>query len=140
MIKKFQNNKGTMVNFGQGTVRIKSHILQSRFGAQIELATCEKTELGKIPSKVNLDNKVVLDFSSLESLDLLIEKLTGVRELLSEVENVELPEELRKLAVEFAKEETNMQRPHKSQAPIIKGFEGCYKIMKEKGLIKKDVV
>jgi len=140
MIKKFQNNKGTMVNFGKGTVRIKTHILQSRFGAQVEFVTCEKTELGKVPSKVDLLNKVVLDFSTLESLDLLIEKLTEARDLLSEVKDEELPEELRKLAIEFAKEETNMERPHKSQAPIIKGFEGCYKIMKEKGLIKKESI
>lgn len=50
----------------------------------------------------------------------------------------ELPKEVRKKAIEFAKEKTGIQRPHKSQTIIIESFEECYKILQELGLIKGD--
>lgn len=137
MIRKLLNYNGTMVHFGKGTVRIKNNILQNRYGAQVELATCEQTQIGKNPKKTDQNNRVILDFTNVESLNVFIEKLTDLREDLVNRVDSELPKDLRKLAIEYVKEKTGMSRPHKSQAPLIQAFEDCYKILVQKNLIRK---
>lgn len=83
MVKSIRGKRGLFVRFGEGTIRINRHVLQSRFGGQIELAECMRSEIGVDVSKDRiLENvpKVVLDFSSVKSLDVLIEKLKELRE------------------------------------------------------------
>lgn len=86
MIKKFKTpagSVGTMAFFGSGTVRIHGYVLKSRYGAQLELTECSKTEVGfpvtedKIVEKTN---KIVLDFASVKALDEVIRQLRDVRE------------------------------------------------------------
>lgn len=81
MIQLLKNGKGAVARFGNGTVKVKAYTLQTRFGGQVELTTCSKTPIGEEPSSSKgTPNKVVLDFSNLESLDVVIEKLQDLRE------------------------------------------------------------
>lgn len=88
MIQKLRNNKGAVARFGQGTVKIKPYTLKTRFGAQVELTSCSRAEIGaEAAETIPHSNKIVLDFSNVESLDVLIEKLTDLRsDLVNEVE------------------------------------------------------
>lgn len=81
MLRPLKN--GTFVKFGNGTVRIRPYSLKSRFGGQIELTECIPLNIGADASELDVINdtvKVVLDFQSIESLDVLILKLEGLRE------------------------------------------------------------
>lgn len=81
MIQNLRNGKGAVARFGNGTVKIKPYTLKTRFGGQVELTTCRKTDVGgEAKESVPQSNKVVLDFSSVESLDVLIQKLQDLRE------------------------------------------------------------
>lgn len=81
MIQKLKNGKGAVARFGNGTVRVNPYTLKSRYGCQVELTTCPKAVVGdNAKETIHNSNKIVLDFSSIESLDVLIEKLNNLRE------------------------------------------------------------
>lgn len=83
MIQRIKDRKGVVARFGTGTVKIYPYVLKSRFGGQVELTECTPTEIGKQPEDGSLvpdKPKIVLDFGSLQSLDVLIEKLQDLRE------------------------------------------------------------
>ncbi len=83
MIQKIRTGLGMVARFGSGTVRIHCYTLKTRFGAQVELVTCDKQEVGSgIDHDLPLPkgNKIVLDFSNIESLDVLIGQLQGLKE------------------------------------------------------------
>lgn len=82
-IQKLKNGRGAVARFGEGTVRIKPYTLQTRFGGQIELTQCRKKKTGEPVTQEDVvpnSNKIVLDFASIESVDVLIEKLQALRE------------------------------------------------------------
>lgn len=81
MVTILRKGSGAVARFGQGTVKIKPYTLKTRFGGQVELTTCKKTATGADPGEsVRNSNKIVLDFSTLESLDAVIKKLQDLRE------------------------------------------------------------
>lgn len=83
MIEKFKKGNGTMVQFGHGTVSVKPYALKTRYGGQIEMMNCSPSKIGSDPRSLNQgSHKVVLDFSNVESLDVVIEKLQTLRELM----------------------------------------------------------
>lgn len=79
MISSFKTVQGLRIKFGDGTLRLRPHVLQSRFGTQLEIMNCQKTTIGEIPTKVTDSNKVVLEFSNVASLDVLIAHLQHLR-------------------------------------------------------------
>lgn len=81
MIQKLKNGSGAVARFGNGTVRIKPYTLKTRHGGQVELTTCHKTKVGDEAFQTDrYSNKIVLDFASVESLDVLIAKLKDLRD------------------------------------------------------------
>ena len=83
MIQKMKNGLGAVARFGTRTVRIHAYTLKTRFGGQIELTQCRKMKEGESPSTEDIvpsTNKIVLDFQSIESLDILIDRLNDLRE------------------------------------------------------------
>lgn len=83
MIQRIKDGKGVVARFGMGTVKIHPYTLKSRFGGQVELTQCVPTKIGDPPVEGSLvpdKAKIVLDFASLKSLDVLIEKLKDLRE------------------------------------------------------------
>lgn len=83
MIQRLKSGKGAVARFGRGTVLIKPYVLKTRFGGQIELTEIKKvkdltkaTDKDKIPGT----NKIVLDFSNLESVNSLIHQLENLRD------------------------------------------------------------
>lgn len=85
MVKYFKNTAGISAKFGKGTVRIQPYILKLRYGGQLQLSCCDKTKLGEEPpvSKKKTP-KIILDFSTIESLDVMIEKLQDLREMMTD--------------------------------------------------------
>lgn len=53
-------------------------------------------------------------------------------------EGMILPVELHKRAIEFAREKTGLQRPHRSQTVHIEAFRECFKAMIELGMVTKE--
>lgn len=89
MVQKLKNGKGAVARFGKGSVRVKAYTLKTRFGGQVELTTCKKTQIGeKALESIPHSNKIVLDFSSIESLDVMIETLQDLREDLANAAEV----------------------------------------------------
>lgn len=84
MIRHFYNKlAGTMVRFGDGTVRIRQYLVKSRPVGQVELTSCRPTPLGEQPPHGYCGGpKVVLEFSNKESVDVLIDRLKDLKELL----------------------------------------------------------
>lgn len=83
MIQKLKNGRGAVARFGNRTVRIKPYTLRTRFGGQVELTQCRKMGPNEAPSEQDVtanSNKIVLDFESIESLDILIQRLQDLRE------------------------------------------------------------
>lgn len=81
MVQKLKNGRGAVARFGGGTVRINPYTLKTRMGGQVELTQCYKAAVGSSDAKtIPQSNKIVLDFDSVESLDVLIEKLQDLRE------------------------------------------------------------
>lgn len=82
-IQKLKNGKGAVARFGNGTVRIRPYVLQTREGGQIELTQCRKKQTGEAVTKEDVipqTNKIVLDFKSVESVDILMQKLQALRD------------------------------------------------------------
>lgn len=82
MIQKLRNGKGSVARFGTGTVRINAYTLKTRYGGQIELTQVKAQPVGSETDSSNVvsgSNKIVLDFASLQSLDILLEKLQDLR-------------------------------------------------------------
>lgn len=80
-----------MAFFGNGTVRINPYTLKTRYGGQVELTECSPKTIGGAATKDDVvpeTNKIVLNFSSLDSLDVLIEKLQNLREDLANETNL----------------------------------------------------
>lgn len=74
---------GAIAKFGNGTVNVKAYPLQSRIGAQLELSRCVATNIGEKSEKIfTREPNIVLDFTSLESLQIVIDKLEDIREML----------------------------------------------------------
>lgn len=83
MIQKLKNGRGAIARFGNRTVRIKPYTLRTRSGGQVELTQCRKMAADEVPTNEDVvanSNKIVLDFASLESLDVLIQRLQDLRE------------------------------------------------------------
>jgi prolyl-tRNA editing enzyme YbaK/EbsC (Cys-tRNA(Pro) deacylase) len=86
MVRAFKNKAGVIAKLGNGTVRVQAKTLQSRFAGQIELTECTKTKIGDVPPEGNKSrSRIVLDFESLESIDVVIDKLIQLREELVEL-------------------------------------------------------
>jgi hypothetical protein len=82
MIRKIQSG-GAMAFFGNGTVRVRPYTLKTRYGGQVELTECRPRAIGGAVDKEDVvynSNKIVLNFESVDSLDVLIEKLQDLRE------------------------------------------------------------
>lgn len=139
MVEKFKNGNGVFVRFGRGTVRIKPGVTIDGVGV-IGLATCEKTKIGEEPSSSEVSGPMsILRFTNEESIDVLIQKLEALKELMVERrESDPLPNGLRKDAIAFAQEVTGLDRPHRSQRPLVDAFEKCFEIMVEKGMVKEE--
>lgn len=79
-IKATRGLRGVIARFGKGTVKVKQYLLKGRFGGQVELTTCPPTEIGEDPNNGKSTGlKVVLDFSNVQSLDVVIERLQDLR-------------------------------------------------------------
>lgn len=89
MVTRFKSVTGTRVKFGNGTVRVRPHVLQSRPGVQLELSSCKPTAIGETPDPVSrqMSEKVVLEFTSIQSIDVVMEKLQHLRECLEDQES-----------------------------------------------------
>lgn len=89
MIQRLKNGKGAVARFGSGTVKIISYPLKTRPGGQIELTTCKKSPIGYNEGLETVEgsNKIVLNFPSVKSLDILIQKLEDLRETLVDGDN-----------------------------------------------------
>lgn len=90
MIRKTLDGGTLIAKFGRGTVHIKQHLLQSRYGGQVQLTPCRKSKIGKDVAKDNIfkNPKIVLDFGSVESLQVLINKLEELKaDMIEGVEN-----------------------------------------------------
>lgn len=88
MIRLLKTGRGAFAKFGDGTVRIYSYLLKGRYGGQVELTSCVKTKTGaNVPDDKVLEgtNKIVLDFGSIEALDLFIKKLQSLKEDMHDV-------------------------------------------------------
>lgn len=79
MVKFFISRTGIKANFGNKTIRINTYPLMSRYGGQMELTTCKKQVGDAEIEQIDKSPKIVLDFSTIESLDIVIEKLTYLR-------------------------------------------------------------
>lgn len=84
MVKK--NKSGLLATFGNGTTRVKQSLLKTKFGGTVELVTCRKTKVGEEPTTVLESPRILLAFESVESLDVVIQKLQDLREGLEEHE------------------------------------------------------
>jgi hypothetical protein len=81
MIQKIRSvSAGLIARFGGGTVKVRAYVLKTRTGGQVEFTQCRKTTIGDEPDEVLHSNKIVLDFTSLESLDVVIDRLQGLRD------------------------------------------------------------
>lgn len=82
MIQLIRAGRGMVARFGNGSVRISTYTLKARLGAQVELTQVRRQEIGSSAEKEDIipeSNKVVLDFASIESLDIFLEKLQELR-------------------------------------------------------------
>lgn len=86
MVKHFKSVDGISIKLGEGTTRIHSYLVKSRPTGQIEMSTCFKVIPGIQDNivKVPLSPKVVLDFSTRESIDILIKKLNDLKDQMEE--------------------------------------------------------
>lgn len=81
-----RNLKRAIVNFGNGTVKIKRYKFPKR--SSLELSTCHKTDIGNDkPNKRRGSPSVYLNFSCVESIDVLIEQLVLLKEEFKESKN-----------------------------------------------------
>ena len=78
------NKSGLLAVFGNGTVRVKHEMLKTKFGGTVELVTCRKTKIGEEPLVALKSPRILLAFESVESLDVVIQKLNDLREELHE--------------------------------------------------------
>ena len=51
-----------------------------------------------------------------------------------------LPEDVRKRAVEFSRLASGLARPHKSQAIFMKAFQECFETMVQLGMVKEEFI
>jgi hypothetical protein len=87
MVKKFFKNKsGIWAKFGQGQVMIRSYLVGSRPAGQLELTTCYKVRPNSDDEiiKVPYSDKIVLDFTTRQSVDILIQKLEDLKSLMED--------------------------------------------------------
>lgn len=77
---------GTSVAFfGQGTIKVRTCKTPELSTAQLELTTCEVSKLGEIAGPCILNSEIiVLDFSSVESVDVFMKRLQVIKDILSE--------------------------------------------------------
>lgn len=83
MIQRIKDKRGVVARFGSGTVKVKPYTLKTRFGGQIELTQCAPAPVGSVPPEGTTAEgtaKIVLDFATVASLDVLIAKLQALRE------------------------------------------------------------
>lgn len=86
MISTVKSLEGTLIKFGDGTLRLRP----SKFGSQLEIISCKKTEIGEVPSSDKLipgAQRIILEFTSVESLDVLLNKLNWIRSQMTEGDN-----------------------------------------------------
>lgn len=67
--------------FGSGTVRIKTIVKTSKHDSRLVLSSCKKTKIGDTPPESKpTKNLIILEFSNVESIDVLIQKLKGLKD------------------------------------------------------------
>ncbi len=84
MIKRLISN-GLKARMGFGTVKMRTGKIKAT--GLIELTQIEQSEVGGVPGLIIPDSpKIIIEFSSVQSVDLMIKQLEAVKSLLSKQE------------------------------------------------------
>lgn len=93
MIKITGDKKVMIAKLGSGTVRVQSSMLlglDDSYKGLLHLTTCKKQKIGIVPGLESIkdSNKIVLEFSNTESIDIVIDKLLSLKEDLENLTKV----------------------------------------------------
>lgn len=92
MIKVTDNKKLMMAKLGSGTVRVQSMLrgFGNSSSGRLELTTCKKQKIGIVPGlkPIKDTNMIILEFSNVESIDIVIDKLLSLKEDLENLTKV----------------------------------------------------